>query len=102
MSSAYAQGAAAPGGGDMLTMMLFPVIIIAFFFIMTRQQSKRTKEQKTMIDALQKGDEVVVSGTLGKIVKVGDAFVDLEIAKDVVVQVQKQAITTVLPKGTMK
>jgi preprotein translocase subunit YajC len=102
ISNAYAQGATAPGGSDLLTMMLFPIIIIAFFFIMTRQQSKRAKEQKALIEGLQKGDEVVVSGTLGKIVKVGDAFVDLEIAKEVIVQVQKQAITTVLPKGTMK
>jgi preprotein translocase subunit YajC len=83
-------------------MMLFPIIIIVFFFIMTRQQSKRAKEQKAMIEGLQKGDEVVVSGTLGRIVKVGDSFLDLEIAKEVVIQVQKQAVTTVLPKGTMK
>ncbi len=102
ISNAYAQGAAAPGGGDMLTMMLFPIIIIVFFFIMTRQQSKRAKEHKALIEGLQKGDEVVVSGMLGKVTKVGDAFVDLEVSKDVVVQVQKQSITTVLPKGTMR
>jgi preprotein translocase subunit YajC len=102
ISNAYAQGTAAAGGGDMLTMMLFPIIIIAFFFIMTRQQSKRAKEQKALIDGLQKGDEVVVAGLLGKVAKVGDTFIDLEVAKDTVVQVQKQAVTTVLPKGTMR
>jgi preprotein translocase subunit YajC len=102
ISNAYAQTAGAAAGGDLLTMMLFPLIIIAFFFIMTRQQSKRAKEHKAMLDALQRGDEVVVNGMLGKIAKLGDSFVDVEIAKDTVVQVQRQAIGTVLPKGTMK
>jgi preprotein translocase subunit YajC len=102
ITDAYAQSAGSPAGGDLLTMMLFPLIIIAFFFMMTRQQSKRAKEHKAMLDGLQRGDEVVVNGMLGKVAKLSDSFVEVEIAKDTVVQVQRQAITTVLPKGTMK
>jgi len=79
------------------------VIFVLFYFMLIRPQMKRAKEQKNMMEALQKGDEVVTSGgQLGKVVKVSDSYVSLEIAESVVVQVQKQAIATLLPKGTIK
>jgi preprotein translocase subunit YajC len=97
--------AAAPAGQPDPIMGLLPFIIIfvLFYFMLIRPQMKRAKEQKKMIDALQKGDEVVTSGgLLGKVTKVGEQYVSLEIAENVVVQVQKQTIQTVLPKGTIK
>jgi preprotein translocase subunit YajC len=63
---------------------------------------KKAKETKTMLDALQKGDEVIAVGILGKISKINDNYVSLEIAPNTTIQVQKQAVTTLLPKGTIK
>jgi preprotein translocase subunit YajC len=74
-----------------------------FYFLILRPQQKRAKEHKALIDALQKGDEVVtMGGILGKVTKVGEENVGVEIADNVVVQVQKLAIQNVLPKGTIK
>jgi preprotein translocase subunit YajC len=103
IGNAFAQAAGAPGGGDTL-MGLLPIILmfVVLYFIMIRPQMKKAKEHKTMIDALQKGDEVVAMGILGKIDKVGDNYLTLEIAPSVAIQVQKQAVTTLLPKGTIK
>jgi preprotein translocase subunit YajC len=103
IGNAFAQAGAASGGGDTLMGML-PIILmfVVLYFIMIRPQMKKAKEHKTMIDALQKGDEVVAVGMLGKIEKVGDNYLTLEIAPNVTIQVQKQAVTTLLPKGTMK
>ena len=103
IGNAFAQAGAAPGGGDTLMGML-PIILmfVVLYFIMIRPQMKKAKEHKTMIDALQKGDEVVAVGMLGKIEKVGDNYLTLEIAPNVTIQVQKQAVTTLLPKGTIK
>jgi|SRR5690242_14780307 preprotein translocase subunit YajC len=103
IGNAFAQAGAASGGGDTLMGML-PIILmfVVLYFIMIRPQMKKAKEHKTMIEALQKGDEVVAVGILGKIEKVGDNFLTLEIAPNVTIQVQKQAVTTLLPKGTMK
>jgi preprotein translocase subunit YajC len=103
IGNAFAQAAGAPGGSDTL-MGLLPIILmfVVLYFIMIRPQMKKAKEHKTMIDALQKGDEVVAVGMLGKIEKVGDNYLTLEIAPNVAVQVQKQAVTTLLPKGTIK
>lgn len=71
--------------------------------MLIRPQMKQAKEQRKMIDALLKGDEVTIAGGItGKITKVGDGFVSLEIAPDVVVNVQKNAVQTLLPKGTLK
>ncbi len=104
VSEAYAQ--TAPGGpGGLLDpqMLILVFMFVAMFFLIIRPQMKRAKEQKQMVSALQKGDEVVTAGgTLGKIVKVGDNYVNLEIAPNVEITVQKSAIQTMLPKGTMK
>ncbi len=104
ISSAYAQsGAQAAGGADTL-MGLLPIVLmfVVMYFILIRPQMKKSKEVKTMLDSLQKGDEVVAVGILGKIDRITDNYVSLEIAPNVTIQVQKQAITTLLPKGTVK
>jgi preprotein translocase subunit YajC len=104
IGTAYAQAAGgAQGGGDTLMGML-PIILmfVILYFLMIRPQMKKAKEHKTMLDGLQKGDEVIAVGILGKISKITDNYVSLEIADDVTIQVQKQAVTTLLPKGTLK
>ena len=79
------------------------IMVIAVYFLMFRPQMKKHKEHQKMVSELQKGDEVVTSGGLtGRIAKMGDNYTTLEIAKGVEIQVQKQAVTTVLPKGTLK
>jgi preprotein translocase subunit YajC len=105
ISAAYAQqaaGAADPAG----SMMQFLPIILMFavlWFLMIRPQQKRAKEHKAMLDALAKGDEVVTGGGLaGRVVKIGENYIAIEIADGVEVQVQKPAIVLVLPKGTLK
>ena len=93
------------GGAGMDLIGLFPLILmfVMLYFLMIRPQTKRAKEQKAMLEALQKGDEVVTAGgTLGRVTKVGDNYVSVEIAPNVEIQVQKPAVTTLLPKGTIK
>lgn len=102
ISDAFAQGGggAGPGIGD----FAFIIIIFAvFWFLLIRPQQKRAKEHKSMVEGLSKGDEVVTNGgLLGKINKVGDNFLTLEIADGLQVQVQKNAVASLMPKGTMK
>lgn len=84
---------------------LLPIVLmfVLLYFMLIRPQMKRAKEHKTMTEALQKGDEVITTGgVLGRITKAGDAYVTLEIASGVEVSVQKGAIQTLLPKGTLK
>jgi preprotein translocase subunit YajC len=104
ISPAFAQ--AAGGFGDMGQWTgLLPIVLmfVLLYFMLIRPQMKRAKEHKTMTDALQKGDEVITSGgVLGKITKAGEAYVTLEIASGVEVNVQKGAIQTLLPKGSIK
>ena len=86
-------------------MSMLPIILMfaLLYFLMIRPQMKRAKEQKAMTDALQKGDEVVTAGGLvGKVTKVGEIYVSLEIAAGTEIQVQKAAVQTLLPKGTIK
>ncbi|MCB1933635.1 preprotein translocase subunit YajC [Accumulibacter sp.] len=104
ISTAHAQTAAAadPTAGFM---QLLPIILmfIVLYFLMIRPQMKRTKEHKALIEALAKGDEVVTGGGIaGRITKVNENFVALEVADAVEIQVQKQAVTLLLPKGTLK
>jgi preprotein translocase subunit YajC len=104
ISNAYADGAAAvPQDGGFMQFLPLVALLAVFYFLILRPQQKRTKEHKAMMDALQKGDEVVtIGGILGKVTKVGEENVGVEIADNVVVQVQKPAIQNVLPKGTIK
>jgi len=104
ISSAYAQTAI---GGDMsstLTGMLPLVLMfVVLYFVMIRPQMKRQKEHKSMIEAIAKGDEVATSGGLmGKVTKLQESHLSLEIANGVEVQVQRSAVVQVLPKGTLK
>ena len=102
ISNAYAAGPTV-AGQDLMGFLPLIVIFVLFYFMLIRPQMRRAKEQKNMLEALQKGDEVVTSGgQLGKVVKVSDSYVSLEIAENVVVNVQKPAIATLLPKGTIK
>lgn len=106
ISNAYSQTAGAGAGGIMGNLTSFVPIILMFvvlYFLMIRPQMKRQKEAKAMMDALTKGDEVVTSGgMLGKVTKVADGHVRLEIAEGTEVVVQKGAVATLLPKGTIK
>jgi preprotein translocase subunit YajC len=99
-----AMAAAPQGQGDALTSLLPLVFIfIVFYFLLIRPQSKKAKEHKQMVEALAKGDEIVTSGgLLGRITKVGDNFVELEIAEGVTVKVQRHAAANLMPKGTIK
>jgi preprotein translocase subunit YajC len=107
ISNAYAQEAAASGAAGMFGQFgqFLPIVVmfIALYFLMIRPQMKRQKEHKAMIEAVSRGDEVVTSGgMLGKVTKVSDVYVSVEVADGTEVVVQKSAITTLLPKGTIK
>lgn len=101
---ALAAAAPAPQGSDpVVTIVMFVAIIAFFWFFLIRPQQKKQKEHQKLLEALGKGDEVVTSGgMLGRIKDVGDQFITLEIASGVDVRIQKQAVGTVLPKGTIK
>ena len=103
--SAYAQSAS--GGGDMTSSLtgMLPLVLmfVVLYFVMIRPQMKRQKEHRAMIDALAKGDEVATAGgVLGKVTKLGEGYVSIEIANGVEVQLQRSAVVQVLPKGTIK
>ena len=112
ISEAFAQAAPAPTSGadspfgsfaNLGTMLPLVLMFVVLYFVMIRPQMKRQKEHKTMIEALAKSDEVVTSGgLLGKITKIGESFISIEIANGVEIQVQRSAIVQVLPKGTVK
>ncbi|HHJ34710.1 MAG TPA: preprotein translocase subunit YajC [Gammaproteobacteria bacterium] len=97
-------GAATAQQADPIASLLLPIgLVVLFYFFLIRPQSKRQKEHKQMVNDLQKGEEVLTSGgILGKITKINDDFVSLEIAKDVTLKIQKSAVQTIMPKGTIK
>ena len=102
ISPAYAQAA---GGGDPGFIGFLPIILmfVLLYFLMIRPQMKRAKEQKAMVEALQKGDEVVTAGGIvGKITKLSDQYVTVEVAPNTEVVVQRSAVQVPLPKGTLK
>ena len=103
ISNAYAEGAAAAQGGGIMDFLPLIALVAVFYFLILRPQSKRAKEHKAMIEAVQRGDEVVTAGgEVGSISKVYEQYVGVEIAENIVVTVQKSAIQSVLPKGTIK
>ena len=109
ISNAYAQAAPAPAAapesflGSLGSMLPLVLMFVVLYFVMIRPQMKRQKEHKSMIDALAKGDEVVTGGgLLGKVSKMGESYVHVEVASGVELQVQRSAIVQVLPKGTYK
>ena len=105
ISNAYAQTAAAAAGPMDSVMQFLPIILMfaVLYVLMVRPQMKKAKEHKALLEALSKGDEVVTQGGLaGRITKVGDDFISIAIADNVEIQMQKGAISLVLPKGTLK
>ena len=109
ISSAFAQtapAAAATGGGiesSLMSMLPLVLMFVVLYFVMIRPQMKKQKEHRTMIEAIAKGDEVVTAGGLiGKIAKLGESYISVELTQGVEVQMQRSAIVQVLPKGTVK
>ncbi len=102
ISPAYAQSTGSPDSG-MGTLIMFLVMGLFMYFVMIRPQMKKQKEHRTMIDALQKGDEVIAAGGLvGKITDVSDTYITLELAPGTEIRAQKFSVQTLLPKGTLK
>ena len=104
ISSAFAQATPA-ASSDPGYMGLLPIILmfVLLYFLMIRPQMKRAKEARAMVEALQKGDEVMTAGgILGRISKMTDAYITLEIAPNTEISIQKAAVQTLLPKGTLK
>ena len=86
-----------------MSMLPLLLMFVVLYFIMIRPQMKKQKEHKAMIEAIAKGDEVIISGgVLGRVAKMGDSFLHVEVANGVEVQVQRGAVVQVLPKGTYK
>ena len=108
ISTAYAQtapAAAAGGGAESTLYSLLPLVLmfVVLYFIMIRPQMKKQKEHKAMIDAIAKGDEVIIAGgIMGRVAKMGDSYLHIEVANNVEMQVQRAAVVQVLPKGTFK
>jgi preprotein translocase subunit YajC len=106
ISIAHAQTApaAASGGAESTLFSLLPLVLmfVVLYFIMIRPQMKKQKEHKAMVEALAKGDEVVIAGgLLGKVSKIGEPYIHVEVADNVELQVQRLAVVQVLPKGTV-
>lgn len=107
ISEAIAQTApaAAPGGAESSLYSMLPLVLmfVVLYFIMIRPQMKKQKEHKAMIEAIAKGDEVVIAGgVLGRVAKLGESYLHVEVASGVELQVQRTAVVQVLPKGTFK
>ena len=98
-----AAGEAAPQGGGLQLVFMIALFFGIMYFMIIRPQSKKAKEHASLLDSLSKGDEVVTSGgILGKVVKLGDNFIELKVSDSSSVKIQRHAITSVMPKGTMK
>jgi len=102
ISPAYAQAAQQPGilGGPLFMMV---ALFAIFYFLIIRPQNKKQKEHREMVSALASGDEVVTAGgVLGKVTAVGEQFLDVEVAPNVTIKVQRHTVSAVMPKGTVK
>jgi preprotein translocase subunit YajC len=105
IGTAFAQATGGAGAGDAGLLSFLPIVLmfVVLYIFMIRPQMKRAKETKQMIDALAKGDEVITAGGLvGKITKISDAYLSLEIAPNTEINVQRAAVQMLLPKGTIK
>ena len=102
ISEAWAQAASPIPGFDSQIFVLIAMLVV-FYFILIRPQMKRAKEHKGMVEALQKGDEVVAAGGIvGRIGKISENYVTLQVTDGVELQLQRSAVQLVLPKGTIK
>jgi len=104
IGQAWAQTSGGTGGGmDMMGLLPIILMFIVLYFLMIRPQMKRAKEHKSMIEALQKGDEVVTAGgVVGRVAKINENYVSLQVAENVEIMVQRPSVQVVLPKGTIK
>jgi len=103
ITDAWAEAATQGPADPLVSFLPLIFIFVVFYFLLIRPQSKKAKEHKQMVEALVKGDEVVTSGgLLGRITNVGDNFVELELGEGMKVKVQRQAISNLMPKGTIK
>jgi len=103
IEDAMASGAPAAAPDLISQLLVFGGIFLIFYLLFIRPQNKKMKEHKEMVDALAKGDEVVTNGgLLGKVAGLHDSFVSIEVSKDLTVNVQRSAIATIQPKGTIK
>ena len=103
ITTAFAQATGLPGGSDLMTFLPMIAIFVVFYFLLIRPQQKKAKEAKAMLEALQKGDEVVTAGgLLGRIAKLTDQYATIEVAPNTEIIVQRQAVAQLLPKGTIK
>ncbi|MCW8825846.1 MAG: preprotein translocase subunit YajC [Gammaproteobacteria bacterium] len=105
ISDAFAEGAAAAQQqpGMLEALLPFIVLFIVFYFLLIRPQQKRAKEHKAMTEGLQKGEEVITTGgILGKVTSVDDEYVKVELNEGVEILMQRQAVASVLPKGSIK
>jgi preprotein translocase subunit YajC len=103
IANAYAQTPGSGGPGAEMNLLLLVGMFVIFYFLLIRPQQKRVKEHKALVASLKKGDEIITNGGfLGKLIEVGEHFVTIELAENVEVKLQRQAIAVVLPKGTLK
>lgn len=103
ISDAMAQSGPATQGSPLASLLPLVLIFVVFYFLLIRPQTKRAKEHRKMVEAMSVGDEVVTNGGIaGKVSKVGELYVHVEAAEGVTLKVQKHAIATILPKGTLK
>lgn len=103
ISDAMAEGGAAAQGGDFTGLIFMIGLFVVFYFLLIRPQVKRAKEHKKLTESVSKGDEVITGGgLLGRVVEADDSFVTLEIAEGVEVKIQRQSVSSLVPKGTIK
>lgn len=103
ISTAYAQASGGSAESQLVGFLPIILMFVVLYFLMIRPQMKRQKEQKAMIDGLAKGDEIVTAGgVVGKVTKVSDGYVTMEVAEGTEIVMQKAAVTLLLPKGTIK
>jgi preprotein translocase subunit YajC len=103
MSTAASAQSAGQEGSGLMGLLPLILLFVVFYFLLIRPQQKRAKEHRELVSALKKGDEVTTyGGILGRIVDLDDSLVELEIAKDVVVKVQRANVSGLMPKGTLK
>ena len=103
IANAYAEGAPAQQGDPLQFVIMIGIFFAIMYFMIIRPQQKRAKEHESLLSGLSKGDEVVTSGgVIGKVVGIGENFVEIKVSENSTMNVQKHAVTSVMPKGTMK
>jgi preprotein translocase subunit YajC len=103
ISDAMAEGAAAPQGGGLQLIIMMAIFFGIMYFMIIRPQQKRAKEHRELINSISKGDEIIAGGgIIGKVVNLGDNFIEMSVAEGSTIKVQRQAVSAVMPKGTMK